>query len=362
MQSRNMIQANTEVFSALDEYCLRRGEPLSNAGKPRWIGTDNPGKAFLKYATLIEELSFSASVKVARFDFYNRAFFVTIGLDAPEAPNVFQVEHLDGGRLTAVLSELKPTPVVLPSQIRDVVEVADKASSSSYGGHDHHLVSGLYPKIQVLSVADLLREESFKMFFLICLADRRRIEQWIDEQLATILNMITELSPAYIPYEILCRSVLDMDPSALFLALYRCLEALYAHTQTQRLMTALEISKPWAEMAETLEAALGWYPREEPSLEALLAHAVAEDLQAIAAALNDTIPAEARSEPYVAKRIYQLRNALVHYRPFHQKFPFKEVDWNRLCEAMALLVFHIYGEINKSWEPQKKSANLISQI
>jgi hypothetical protein len=223
-------------------------------------------------------------------------------------------------------------------------------------------VSGLYPKIQVLSVADLLREESFKMFFLICLADRRRIEQWIDEQLATILNMITELSPAYIPYEILCRSVLDMDPSALFLALYRCLEALYAHTQTQRLMTALEISKPWAEMAETLEAALGWYPREEPSLEALLAHAVAEDLQAIAAALNDTIPAEARSEPYVAKRIYQLRNALVHYRPFHQKFPFKEVDWNRLCEAMALLVFHIYGEINKSWEPQKKSANLISQI
>jgi hypothetical protein len=199
------------------------------------------------------------------------------------------------------------------------------------------------------------------MFFLICLADRRRIEQWIDEQLAATLNMITELSPAYIPFQILCRSVLDMDPRALFLALYRCLEALYAHSQTQRLMIALEISKPWAEMAETLEAALGWYPREEPSLEALLAHAVAEDLQATAVALNDAIPPDARSEPYVAKRIYQLRNALVHYRPFHRKFSFEEVDWNRLCEAMALLVFHIYGEINKGWQPEMKSANPIAQ-
>ena len=361
MQSRSMIQANTAVFSALDEYCLRRGEPLSNGGKPRWITTDNPGKAFLKFAARVDELSFSASVKIARFDFFDRAFFVTTGLDVPEPPDVFQVEHLDGGRLTTVLSELNLTPVVLPSQVRNIVEVADKESSASYEGHDYHLVSGLYPKIQLFSVADLLTEESFRMFFVICLADRRRIEQWIDEQLATILNMMTELNPAYIPYKILCQSVLDMHPSALFLALYRCLEALYAHTQTQRLMTALEISKPWFEMAETLEVTLGWYPREEPSLEALLAHAVARDLQATAASLNEPIPAEARIEPYVAKRIYKLRNELVHYRPFHHKSSFKKVDWNRLCEAMALLVFHIYGEINKGWHPQKQSANPITQ-
>jgi hypothetical protein len=112
-------------------------------------------------------------------------------------------------------------------------------------------------------------------------------------------------------------------------------------------MIALGTSKPWAEMAQTLEATLGWYPREEPSLEALLGHAVPEDLLAIVSALNDKAPDDARSETYVARRIYRLRNALVHYRPFHQRFSFTEVDWNRLCEAMALLVFHIYGEINR---------------
>ena len=352
MASRSMIEANVAVFGSLDEYCSSRGEPLSNAGRPRWISTSGSGRQFLMYAALVEELSISASVKVARFDLANRAFFVTSGLDLPDVPEHLRVEDLDGGLLTAFLYELKPSPAVAPSLIRDVVEFADKTSTLGYLGHDPLLVSSLYPKIQVFSVEDLLREESFKMFFLICLSDRRCIDQWIDRRLATILTLVTELSPASIPYKTLCRSLLDMDSSALFLALYRCLEALYAHTQTQRLMAALEVSKPWAEMAQTLEATLGWYPREEPSLEALLSHAVPEDLQAIASALNDKIPDEAGIEAYVARRIYQLRNTLVHYRPFHHKFSFGEVNWNRLCEAMALLVFHVYAEVTRGWERQ----------
>ena len=296
-------------------------------------------------ATLVAELSLSAVVKVARFDFSNRAFFVTSGLDVPEAPNALRVEDLDGGLLTAFLSEIRPSPAARASEIRNIVEYADKMSTPGYDGHDPLLVSGLFPKIHVFSVQDLLIDESFKVFFLICLSGRRA-EQWIDEQLAQVLNSVTQLSAGAIPYETLCRSILDMDPSALFLALYRCLEALYALTLTQQLMTAVQISKPWAEMAQTLEETLGWYPREEPSLEALLDRAAPEHLQTVMAALNETIPDNARSAQCVARRIYQLRNALVHYRPFHRKFSFKAVNWNRLCEAMALLVFHVYGQVN----------------
>jgi hypothetical protein len=196
----------------------------------------------------------------------------------------------------------------------------------------------------VFSVRDLLIDESFKVFFLICLSGRRP-EQWIDEKLAQVLNSVSQLSAASIPYETLCRSILDMDQSALFLALYRCLEALYALTLTQKLMIAVKISKPWAEMAQTLEETLGWYPREEPSLEALLDRAEPEHLQAVMAALGETIPDNARSAQCVARRVYQLRNALVHYRPFHRKFSFKGVDWNRLCEAMVSLVFHVYDQV-----------------
>lgn len=349
MPSRSMKLANTAIFRSLDEYCLSRGEPLTNAGEPRWISTTHSGREFLMHATLITQLSLSASVKISRFDLLNRAYFITSGLDSPDVSSVLRFEELDGGALTAFLSELSPAPIASPLQVRNVVEFADGTSTPGYRGHDPVSLSGLYPRVQVFSAEDLLTEESFNIFFLICLSDRRRLDQWIDGELARILSIIAELSPASIPYDILCRSILEMDPSALFLALYRCLEALYAHTKAQELMAALNVARPWAEMAQTLETILGWYPREEPSLEALLSHAVLEDLQAVVSALNERIPAGARSEAFAAKKIYQLRNALVHYRPFHQKISFKEIEWNRLCEAMALLVLHIYGEIKRGW-------------
>jgi hypothetical protein len=62
-------------------------------------------------------------------------------------------------------------------------------------------------------------------------------------------------------------------------------------------------------------------------------------------AIGEAIPKGARSETFVARKIYQLRNALVHYRPFHQRISLKQIDWNRLCESMALLALHVYGEI-----------------
>jgi len=346
MPSRNMIEAISTVFGSLDGYCSNREEPLLNAGRPRWIQTEHSGRHFLKDAVLVSNLSFSASLKLARFDFSNRSFFFTSGFDFPEPPSILQPEDLDGGRLTAFLYEMKPSPIASPSEIRNVVEVADKVSTSDYGGHDFESVLGLFPKIRVFSTEGLSKDDSFKMFLLICLSDRRRIDQWIDEELAKTLSSVTELSPLAIPYETLCRSILDMDPSALFMALYRCLEALYAHSHTSKLMTDLAISKPWFEMAQMLEATLGWYPREEPSLEALLCHADLEDLEAVLAALEETLPEGSNLQTCVAKRIYRLRNAVVHYRPFQQQtFP-RKVNWNRLCESMSVLVFGVYSKIN----------------
>jgi hypothetical protein len=344
MPSRNKKAANTAVFRLLDGYCALRNEPLANAGTPRWISTAEDDRGFLIRATLTKQLSFSASVKVARYDLSNRAYFITSGMDIPEPPNCVVLEELDGGILTTFLAELAPRPTASPSAVRNIVEVADKLSTDGYDGHDYLSICSLFPRIQVFSASDLLASETLKVFFLICLADRRRIDQWIDEQLAEALAAITELSSTSIPYSVLCRATLDMDPAALFLALYRCLEALYAQAQSQALMTRIGLEKDWVEIAEMLESTLGWYPREEPSLETLLATALSGDLCSVAAALQEPIPPDAKEFSFVAKRIYNLRNALVHYRPFHRKESTTTVDWNRLCEAMTRLVRHVHVE------------------
>jgi hypothetical protein len=233
-----MIAANTAVFGSLDKYCLDCEEPLSNAGQPRWISTTSSERRLLVDATLVAELSLSTSLKLARFDLSGRSYFVTSGFDLKEVPDPIQAVDLDAGLLTAFLSKLNPAPAALPSKVRDIVEVADKTSTPGYTGHDPLLISSLYSNILTFSIENLLIEVSFKIFFLICLYDKRCIQQWIDADLAKILNLVTELNPAFVPYEILCNSVLEVDPGALFLAFYRCLEALYAHTQTHRLMTS----------------------------------------------------------------------------------------------------------------------------
>ncbi len=346
MPSRNMIAANKAIFASLDDYCSVRGEPLANAGRPRWIRTAPLERRFLKESVLVHQLSFSPSVKLARFDFSNRAVFFSSGLETFEPPGQLRTEDLDGGSLTAFLSDVGLLPVVSPAQIRDAVEVEDKLSTPTYDGHDPVLISNLYSGIQVFSMDDLAQEESFKLFFLICLCDQRRA-RWIDDRLLAKLRSLAELSSLSIPYQTLCRSILDLDPSSVFLSLYRCLEAQYAYSHTGRLMAALQLSTPWIDVARTLEETLGWYPREEPSLESLLTYAQRESLEAVAAALNEVVPANSRIESFVARKVYQLRNTVVHYRPLQQKVSTDGINWNRLCESVSTLVFDVYEAISR---------------
>jgi hypothetical protein len=117
---------------------------------------------FLKDALPVADL-FSASVEVARFDFGNRTYFIAAGLDSPEVPDTLEVGDSDRGFSTEFLSELRPTPSVLPSLVRNVLVVADKTSTGGYRGRSFlHLKS--YLEIRVFSVEGFLREEWFKIF------------------------------------------------------------------------------------------------------------------------------------------------------------------------------------------------------
>ena len=340
MTSRNKIDANTAIFKRLDEHCATQDEPLRNAGKPRWLRTNASDRSFLTESIVREKFSFSPSLKILRLDWQNRAFFFTTGFDVLQPPTSCQVEDLHAGMLTAFLAESSVRPIASAVQVRDVVEFADN-SQPGYEGHDPELISNLYPKIQVFSMSDLALDQSFKVFFLLCICDRRRVD-WIDDQLASALRELIELNPLVVPYETLCRSILDMDPASVFLSLYRCLEAQYAYSHTQKLKSALGLQQPWTAIAEALESHLGWYPREESSLAALVKDADENILQALLSAMSAELQPNSQLELFAAKRLYGLRNAVVHYRPFHwSRLP--SVDWNRLCEALAQLVFDVYG-------------------
>lgn len=344
MASRNKIQANSTIFAGLDDYCSVNGEQLPNAGEGRWIvsarGTD---QRRLVKADLTSTISLGATLKLARFDIDGASLFCTVGLELPDEIAGLLDEGVGGGMMTAVLSELRPMPKASPLEVRNAIGIG--VNTEGYIGHEVLEISQLYPALRVFSGEDISEDETPRVFFLICLADRIRAGVWMDSRLRANLELIAELSPVAIPYRILCRSLFDTDPSAVFLALYRCLEALYAYSHTSELMGKLGMNLEWNHVAQVLEETLAWRPREEPSLGLLLQRAVSEDLKTMLYALGATLPENADLVNYTTKQMYQLRNSLVHYRSFHQSFDPDTIDWNRLCEATALMVLHIYSSI-----------------
>jgi hypothetical protein len=336
---------------AMDRYCSQRNESIANAGEPRWIRTTNSEQGYLKYAALREQFQLSPYVKLARFDLGHSAYFISSGFDLIDMPSKLETIDLNAGLLTAFLSEIAPKPSASPLEIRNVIELADMNSDANYSGHDPLSIASLFPTLTIYTANDLYPTETEKIFFLICLHDRRCTDQWIDEQLAKTLEVLAEVSPVTIPYRLLCQAVLDMNPSGLFLALYRCLESLYAWSKTKDLLTKINISMPWIELAQTLENTIGWYPREEQSLAALMDLALPDDLRGLADILGEPVTDNSNLMDVAAKRVYRLRNSLVHYRSVHTVNTALPVEWNRVCEKLLHVVLHVYWVVDGAQGP-----------
>lgn len=346
--SRNKKEANKTVFAIIDSFSSNKGYTLSNSGKARWIESDK-GKdtGLLVKSKLINSISFSPYLKIAQFDLDSKSYFCTIGYEISDdkVPSILNEESVSGGFLTAIIAELKPFPNVSVDFIRDIIEVDDLETNINYKGHQAEGIKSIFPQIRCFSIEKKEPVESYQIFFLLCLCETMRARIWIDDTLLQTFFTLVELNPETIPYQTLCRSIFDTDPSSVYLALYRCLEALYAYSHVRTLMPKLGIEYDWHKTAEILENSLGWRPREESSLAKLLANGVEHDLREILLLLNVTLDTNANLVSFATNQIYQLRNALVHYRPFHKTIDTSKINWNKLCELMAYLVLHVYDSV-----------------
>ena len=342
--SRHMITANSEIFAALDRFCAMRGIALQNAGKPRWIASEPKHRHFLINATVGESISFSAGRKLARFDLATKSFLCAIGFDQETLASGSLELDLDPALLTVALYELQPRPIGPVSNIRQIVEVSDKEADPSYSGHSFEALASLFPSVRFFEAPFRTSEQTWSAFFRTCIDECEFGPSWIEAALADTLRSMCDLDAERIPYRVLCRSVFDGDPSSFFLAQYRCLEALYAYSSAEPLIKALGLKQSWGEVATVLEDKLGWHPREEGSLTKLLGFASELDLRSILGATSQAavVQEEANLASRAAKRVYGLRNSIVHYRPAQHRLRTEAIDWVSICKAMAGIVVDVY--------------------
>ena len=235
-----------------------------------------------------------------------------------------------------------PSPKVTVITIRDIVEAEKGKSDPNYTGHDRDQIASLYSSIRIFKTDNLAREAAWSTFFRICVAEAEQGESWIDSKLAKSLIELCQLHPERIPYNLLCASIFDGNPANFFLSMYRCLEALYAYAPAQTLVTKLNVSIKWSDVALILEEDFNWRPKEESALQILLTLADDNDLKNLIREIerSKTICLGKNYSETASKKLYLLRNNIV--RPVQQKVDLDSYNWNEICRLTASILAGIY--------------------
>lgn len=344
---RHVKQANSDLFARLDAFCATREDALVNAGRARWIASAPAHKHFMRNAALTALLNTSSVMKIARFDLPSKTYFFTSGFDVFTPPTGAVEIDVSAAHLTVALAEMRCRPSVSTSTIRDVVEIGDLNSDPTYRGHDPSEIARLYPTLRVFQHDRLPDAETWKVFFQLCVSEASLGESWLSAPLVKDLEALADLDPRRIPYRLLCRSIFSGEATYFFLALYRCVEALYSFSSADKLRKALGLGVGWDQLAAGLEDELGWHPREEGSLESLLRMASEKDLRLALEANNESTDGldQEKLLRQATKRIYWVRNSIVHFRPSQQRIDLDRLDWNKLCRAMTGIVFSTYVDV-----------------
>lgn len=354
-----MKVANSIVFHRLAQFAGDREFPISNPHAARWVHANPDADKVLKAAQLYRSMSFGRFRHLAWMVFEDRHYIATVGFDHEVMdPSLSLLEDIQGFDV-CLLAELSVSPSVAAAKVFDVVAAGSLDENPAYRGHDNDQVMTLFPRLRVYESVDPVRDDIVWSVFLgICADESRHGGSWIESELADSLSILAQSNIESLPYQELCRSTLDLDPRSLYMSLYRCIEATYAHDKASRLKASLSVEHSWNEIAAVLENEMSWRPLEAESLNAVLRYAQNEDLIDVCQCLDVDLEKDLKNLSSLAgKAIYKLRNQIVHYRPAHIPLNFESTDWNRLCKALVAIASDVFHRAYGQPDPPFGSAN-----
>lgn len=350
--ARNKIETSKQFFASLESVYRDAGLGLSarDSGS-RWIAESTPGaNERLVHLRCRACHLFRPSLGALHLDSDDRgSFIVAIGLNAeyfsPES-GVEEVE-LDSGifQVAVLSSNLRATAG--PRLVYENVAWGAKGQPN-YSGHNLEQIAPLYPSIVPYRVPATLGSQEVEailwdMVLSHCVAEGA----WIDEVQATSLRCLSASPIPDMPYADLSWAALSHDRRSLFLALYRCLEAAYAHGKIVELSGRLRYSAGWSTLAGIVEGVLGWRPQELQSLTDLLRRAHRDDVERLYELLRGSDKPKDDVVAGAAERIYRVRNGIVHYRAGGDRVSPDQYEWNEVCTLLAKVVLDVLSDVHE---------------
>ena len=242
-----------------------------------------------------------------------KKFLGVSGLEADDDfPDGFEAVGLTPAFLALAVSELKLVPRASPLEIFDTID-SSFLGEEGYEGHELEDVANLFPDVSIFKLnGDANSSRSIWRSIGVLLSvfyGQGPIE--LSEEALKSLKDLYEVGSNHVPFRNIVQGHLAMTWSGLFLELYRAIEQLYSVPKSTSLTDKWASPKPIYKLAELLENQLGWCPKEEDALRALIANCGSSLLDMLTSELCPDAENKAQA---VAKAIYRQRNSLVHFR------------------------------------------------
>ncbi|MEX6507447.1 hypothetical protein [Jiella sp. M17.18] len=338
---------SNEIFGRLKSAGAKDEPGFLVDDNARWIARKDDKDASLMADAEVTILPLGMRSFASRISFDGERYFCFSGLPVPDfLPDGFEQISATPGLFGAVFVNADLPVTATAAEIRDAIEEQHRGVEG-YQGHDLQTVLDLFQEVdffRVASGADSIFLESLER---VCGSYCARGYPGYPLGLSSMtLSSITELFESghdTLPYHLPLQGLLSYTWPAFYLELYRCIEQLYSVPRLQVLRKRLAHAGPIAELASTLESIISWRPREQESLSAILSKISEGRRASILSSFSlsaDTVPTATGHN--CAEKIYQLRNAHVHFRPALSAPLISAEEWDRIIYTMCVTVIEVY--------------------
>jgi len=353
---------STTLFARLTNYAAQKDKDvvIRNSEKPRFIKRLCDEDAELMAQAEATTLVLTRQIRLVRITWKDHLYFCVFGLIEPEElPSGLNRVDLTPGTFAISVLEANVLPNVTAAAIREAIESDYFEKGNGYEGHDLDSISHLFPTAQLYQGSTVHGYQESDHRVLGSLLTKTYLDGPIQLEIETIkrFSEFFEGGVRFIPYRNIVQGILAISWENLFLETYRCVEQLYARPKVSLLRDALTSTLPILDLAVLLETHLSWRPKEDEALSSLLMSC--EDGIVLSACGSFDIDVVDKTHDKlsaaVARKIYSLRNAIVHFRPIHEAIVKTDEDWNKIACAMIEIVEHIYEKQGAEFfEPLKQ--------
>lgn len=347
--ARTMIAANQAIFSKLASVAGSLVAPAV-AAQRRAVATTSLEKQWLKQTEFLSsthlELGPNARLVFARFD--GGTYLISIGVGISTLPEHIESIEINAGLFTAIAADLDLPLVHAANLGAELCEYIfyDTGDARPAELIDQAILRKYYTSVYAFRIdgaSSLLCDDfaSFRIAIAFILGANSSVPlAWSNAARALIMSMVHDVAERA-PFHLIFRAITESRKDAAFLSIYRCIEQLFPLPRVNELVADLQIARPPMEVARSLERLLNWRHREEDALALLFEHLDQALIGRIASAAQ--MPAQDWSPRSVAKKVYELRNGSVHFRPIHAAASQNiQHAWMDLSEALLEAVDILY--------------------